>query len=447
MLIKFKIVMKKFTLKSLLIIALAVLPMSIYAQEKSNPYDYFYLGIEGGATQLFGDNQVFKMDQTSWDAGLHFGYVYKNQAYLYGNFGYATLKGKYDNFFKVTEADLFQLSANVGYDLLQLFRLNPDRLLAIVPHAGWGVINHRATIEYEDGRVVKNGYDKGNPGNGIGKRRNVYQTPMGVNFIFNFTKHFQANLDVVTAQVPTDGLDARKSGKHDDWYSYVNIGVAYKFGNKEHKPCPECQECSDCGPATPNCDECKQAIEQAVKDALENNPCPEVAPEQNDMDRTEAIAEAVPFKNIDLDLTFKTGSAKVENTEANRNEIKEISDDLEAGMMFSAIKVEGFASPEGNDEQNQKLSEDRANATVAYIQENLGEQVKDVEFEAKGNGSDWDGFFAALESSDIANKAEIAKSIKEAENPTAKLNQLRRTYPELENLLKKLRRTSVSYIE
>ena len=440
--------MKKFTFTSLLIIALAVLPLSIHAQEETNPYNYWMIGIEGGATQMFGDNEIFKMDQTSWDVNMYLGYVYKNQAYLYGNVGYATLKGKQGNLFKVTEADLFMLNLNVGYDVLQLFKLNPHRLLGIVPHAGWGIINHRATIKYSDGTIVKNGYDKGNAGKGIGNRRNVYETPIGINFIFNFTQRFQANLDVVTCQTITDGLDARKSGKHDDWYSYVNIGVAYKFGIKEHKPCPELP---DAAPATLDCDACSEAIKQAVKDAVEdalkNNPCQEaMEAEEDDAEGAEAI-EAVPFKNIDLDLTFKVGSAKVENTDANRQEIQEISDDIDNGVQFSTVKVEGYASPEGNDDQNQKLSQDRANATVEYIQENLGEQVKDVEFQAQGMGSDWDGFFAALEQSNIKDKAEIAKSIKEAENPTAKLNELKKQHAELENLLKALRRTKVSYIE
>ena len=437
--------MKKFTLKSLLIIAFAIVPMTIFAQEKEeiNPYNYFFVGIEGGATQLFGDNQPFKMDKTSWDANLHFGYVFKNQAYFYGNVGYADLKGKYDKFFTIDEANLYQASINVGYDVLQLFKLNPHRLLGIVPHAGWGVINHKATIKYEDGTIVKNGYKDGNPGKGIDSRRNVFQTPLGINFIFNFTKHFQANIDVVAVQTATNGLDARQSGKHDDWYSYANIGLSYKFGNKEHKPCPECE------PAAPDCDACADAIRQAVKDAVDEalknqQPCEE--PAKAEAAATEAAA-AVPFKNIDLDLTFKSGSAEVEDSEANREEIKEINDHIEAGVQFSTIKVEGYASPEGNDKQNEQLSQDRADATVAYIQNNLGDKVKDVEFESEGMGSDWDGFFKALKNSNISNKAEIEKSIRTAEDPTVKLNELRKQYTELESLLKTLRRTKVSYIE
>ena len=308
---------------------------------------------------------------------------------------------------------------------------------------------HKSDVKFANGTETKVGYKDSNNGPGFNGRRVVFQVPFGVNFVFNFTKHFQANIDVVAVKTDTDGMDCVRRGKHSDWYGYTNIGLAYKFGNKEIKPCPTCPEAQPAADCDACADAIKQAVKEAVEDAMKDMPCQkeeEIAPEEDNADNTEAF-EAVPFKNIDLDLTFKVGSAKVENTEANRKEIQEISDDINAGVQFSQVKVEGFASPEGNDEQNQKLSEDRANATVEYIQDNLGEQVKDVEFQAKGNGSDWDGFYAALENSNISNKAEIAKSIKEAENPTAKLNELRKQYTELESLLKTLRRTKVSYIE
>lgn len=441
--------MKKFTLKSLLIIAFAIIPMTIFAQREQETNNYWTIGIEGGATQLFGDNTQFQFDQTYWNAGLFFGYTIKNSIYMYANLGYVNLKAVNKNYFTIDESNLMHANINIGYDVLQLFRMNPHRMVAIVPHWGVGIEQHRTTTKFNDGTVVKTGYKNAGNGSGFDGRRNVFQNEFGLNFIFNFTKHFRFNIDFAGYKTDTDYLDnvgGAQHNKHNDWYATANVGIAYKFHHREIKPCPECPECE---PAAPDCDACADAIRQAVKDAVDEalknqQPCEE--PAKAEAAATEAAA-AVPFKNIDLDLTFKTGSAKVENTEANRKEIQEISDDIEAGVQFSTIKVEGYASPEGSDKQNEKLSQDRADATVAYIQDNLGEQVKDVEFQSEGMGSDWNGFFAALQNSNISNKAEIEKSIKEAENPTAKLNQLRNQYPELENLLKNLRRTKVSYIE
>lgn len=441
--------MKKLTIKSLLIIALAIIPMSFYGQD--NASNHWFLGIEGGATSMFSDNQPFKLDQTSWNAGANLGIALKNTIYIYGNVGYVNLKGKYDNFFTIDECNLFQANLNLGYDVLQLFSFKPDRVIAIIPHVGLGTINHKSKTKFEDGTVLINGYNESGAiqGNGINKRKNVFQNTFGLNFLFNISKSFGVNIDLVALKTDTEGLDNYRHGKHSDWYSIANIGLQYKFHNRDVKPCPECPECE---PTTPDCDACSDAIKQAVKDAVEealkDRPCEEEAQagQTSNASGTEA-QEAVPFKNIDLGLTFKVGSSKVEKTQANRDEIQEIADDIENGVQFSTIKVEGYASPEGNDEQNQQLSEDRANATVAYIQENLGDDVQDVEFQAKGNGSDWEGFYAALRDSNIADKGSIEKAIKSAEDPTAKLNELRKQYPALEDLLKNLRRTRVSYIE
>lgn len=440
--------MKKFTFKkSLLIMALAILPMTFFGQEEQLPSSYWTIGIEGGATQLFGDNQPFKMDQTSFDAGLFLGYTFNNAAYLYGNAGYVKLKGIYENVFK-NEADVIDANLNIGYDILQLFKFNPNRVLGIVPHIGLGIAMHKSMCTYDkSGKVVKTGYPDVNKGKGINGRRLAYEIPFGVNFMFNITKKFNVNLDVVSTMTDTDWLDARASGKYDkDWYGTVNLGLAYKFGHKSPKPCPVCPDLN----ATLDCESCaediKQAVKEAVDEAMKNNPCQQEAiyGDEEEADNTESSGVA-PFKEIDLDLGFKVGQSKVENTIANRNQIQEVRDEINNGQQISSIKVDGYASPEGNDKQNEKLSEDRANAAVNYIKDNLGRQVKNVDIETEGHGSDWDGFFKALEESNISDKAQIKNSIQNAEDPTAKLNELKAQYPALEDILKSLRRAKVSF--
>ena len=448
--------MKKITLASLLVIAFAIIPMTTFAQREQEPTSYWAIGIEGGATQMFGDNTQWKFDQTYWNAGLNVGYTIKSAIYMYANVGYATLKAVNDNYFTIDECNLIHGNINIGYDVLQLFGSNPHRMVGIVPHFGVGIEEHRVTTKFADGTEIKTGYKDAGNGSGFGGRRHVFQNEFGLNFLFNFTKHLRLNVDFSGYKTDTDYLDnvgGSIHNQHNDWYATANIGIAYKFHHKEVKPCPDCPECPEAEEY--NCDVCKDAIEKAAKEAVEEalkereaaEEEEEVEPAQSNKAEGAEALEAVPFKNIDLGLTFKVGSSKVEKTQANREEIQEIADDINAGVQFSTIKVEGYASPEGNDEQNQKLSEDRANATVEYIQDNLGDDVKDVEFQAKGNGSDWEGFYTALQNSKISNKAEIEETLKNSEDPTAKLNELRKQYPALEDLLKNLRRTRVSYIE
>lgn len=440
--------MKKITIKSLLIIALAIIPMAVFAQNngeeqaKPNNNHYWSVGFDEGATLLFGDNKTWDFKNVRPEIGIFGGYTFAKHFTVYARLSAGTVRGKIDRVLTIENASFLGADLNLSADLISLFAgYNPDRVFGLTPHVGFGQIQYqaRATV---NGQQVKYGYNdaNGNKGKGIGGRKVVWDVPMGVRFDFNINRNVGLYLDVMTTYTDTDRLDAYASGKHYDWFSAALIGFKYNFRKADPAPAP--------APAAPDCDACADAIKQAVKDAvdeaLKNHPCEE--PAKAEPDNTNAAA-AVPFKNIDLDLTFKAGSSEVEDTDANREEIKEISDDIDAGMQFSTVKVEGYASPEGNDKQNQQLSQDRADATVAYIKDNLGDKVNDVEFESEGMGSDWDGFFKALKNSNIADKAQIEKSIRTAEDPTAKLNELRKQYTELESLLKTLRRTKVSYIE
>jgi outer membrane protein OmpA-like peptidoglycan-associated protein len=434
--------MIKSTLKKALLIALALIPVTIFAQEQANPSNYWFIGIEGGGTQLFADNQPWKFDQTSWNAGLDLGYVFHNSAYIYANFDVLRFKGKYEKFFEIEECKAMQLNMNVGYDILQLFSLKADRVIGIVPHLGWGLLNHRTTTKYEDGHVVKTGYKDNNPGDGIGGRRNVMQIPMGINFMFNFTKHFRANIDLATNYTSTDWLDGRggKGSHYDDWWAYANIGLAYKFGGKEILPCPTCPDPSE---MTPSCDQCADAIKDAVKDAMKEDRAEQAAAAEAEAAQAAEAEDEAVWEEKDVHVQFKAGKAEVLKTQANEEEAKKVSDDIEAGREVSNIKTVGYASPEGNDEQNQQLSEDRANATAEYIKEKLGDKAEGIEFESEGMGSDWKGFYDALAESNIADKDKIAKKIKNSETPTETLNQLRGQYPELNDILETLRRTQV----
>lgn len=423
--------MKKFT-KSLLFIVLAIIPMTFFGQEEA-PTNYWFVGIEGGATQLFGDNDQFKFDQTSWNAGLYFGYTIRNSVYMYGNLGYSNLKGENKDFFTIDECNLFHANLSIGYDVLQLFKLNPHRKVGIVPHWGFGVMEHKTTAKLENGGEIKTGYSDAGKGTGIGGRRHVFQNAFGLNFIFNFTKRFQANIDFVGYKTDSDYLDAiggARHNKHNDWYAHANIGLAYKFHHKEKKPCPDC----------PPCEPDQDAIDKAIQDAIEqykaDNPCQEPEPE------VEEVFEKI-WEEKDIHLTFKVNNAEVEDTDANKEEAKKIIVDLEEGRDIHTIKTIGYASPEGDAEKNQKLSEDRAQATSDFIEKELGDMAEGITFDAEGRGSDWDGFYKALEASEIENKAEIAETIRNAEDKEATLNQMRAQYPELNEILNGLRVTRI----
>ena len=452
--------MKKFT-KSLLFIALAIIPMTFFGQETPASNNYF-IGIEGGATQMFADNEKFVMDQTKWDAGLFGGITVKNALSVYAGLGYATLKAKNGDFFQIDECNLIQANVNFGYNILQLFGFNPERRWSIMPHVGLGGIMHRTKTTFSNGTVIENGYIKDGAveGHGFGGRKLVYTNNFGLKFSYTIKKKFEIGLDFVSVKTDTEALDNYIHGRHSDWYGYANLALAYKFGYKEIPGCPACPEAEEY-----DCNVCKDAIEQAAREAAKEaveeamkdyQPAPAAATEENNGEgegESEAQAEeenpdspeamAKNWDEKDIHLSFKVGKAEVKDTQANKDEVKKISDDMEEGREISKIKTMGYASPEGNDDWNQKLSEDRAKATAEYIEKNLGDQAEGIEFESKGMGSDWDGFYKALEASDIAAKDEIRDEIKNSEDPAATLNQMIVKYPELEKVLNTLRVTRI----
>ena len=436
--------MKKFT-KSLLIIALAILPMTFFGQEKTASNNWF-IGIEGGATQMFADNEAFLMDQTSWDAGIYGGLTVKNALSFYVDFGYVNLKAKNGDWMTMDECNLFQGNINVGYNVLQLFGFDPDRRWSVMPHFGLGAIMHRSKTTFSNGTTIMNGYDDEGAvkGHGFGGRKVVYTNNFGIKLGYAISQKFDLGIDVVAVKTDTEGLDNWHNGKHSDWYGYANIGIAYKFGRKEVKPCPDCPECEPCGPDAINCPECQDAINKAVEDALNEYKKAQEALEPEDENPDGANDSGIKgFEEKDIHLSFKVGKAEVIDNQANNNEVKKVSDDIDNGREIHTIKTLGYASPEGKEEQNQKLSEDRAQATADFIQKKLGDQAEGIAFEAKGMGSDWDGFFRALEESNIAEKATIAEKIKNADDKTAALNEMRVKYPALNNILNTLRVTRI----
>ena len=440
--------MKKVTLKSLLIIALAIIPMTFFGQEnndnqKKEKTNYWYIDADAGGAFLVGDNGNLKFNRMRFNGHLGGGYAFAKCLTAYGKIGLGTLSATSEGFFTTDMVSYVSYDLNMSIDLLNLFKYKADRTLAIKPHVGIGQMQFQArTGSAYYGYLGSWATEEGK---GFGGRKIAMEIPMGLEIECNLSPKVALYFDLTTTYIDTDKLDAVPHGDHKDWVSTGNFGLRYKF-RKANKPAAEPVAAAE--PAVLDCESCKDAIQQAVKDAVEEAlkdyqpaPAQAAAPAQDEADDAEALERY--FEEKDIHLTFKVGKAEVENTKANKDQVKEVSDEMEAGRDIHTIKTIGYASPEGNDAQNQTLSENRAKATADYIQKELGDKAEGIKFDAKGMGSDWDGFFKALDESNIAKKAEIAENIKNADDPTAALNQMKAKYPELNNLLNSLRRTQV----
>jgi len=419
--------------------------MTFFGQENNDTQkkaktNYWFIDADAGGAFLAGDNGNLKFNRMRFNGRVGGGYAFAKCLTAYGKVGFGTLSATKENFFTTDMVSYVSYDLNVSIDLINLFKYKEGRTLAIKPHVGIGQMQFQArTGNAHYGYLGSWATEEGK---GFGGRKIAMEVPMGLEIECNVSPRVALYFDLTTAYIDSDKLDAVPAGKHKDWVSTGNFGLRYKF-RKVNKPA---EPVAAAEPAVLDCESCKDAIQQAVKDAVEEalkdyQPAPVAAPAEEKADEAEVLERY--FEEKDIHLSFKVGKAEVENTKANKDQVKEVSDEMEAGREIHTIKTIGYASPEGNEKQNQTLSENRAKATADYIQKELGDKAEGIQFDAKGMGSDWDGFFKALDESNIAKKAEIAETIKNADDQTAALNQMKAKYPELNSLLNSLRRTQV----
>ena len=107
-----------------------------------------------------------------------------------------------------------------------------------------------------------------------------------------------------------------------------------------------------------------------------------------------------------------------------------------------SIRIEGWASPEGEYGLNMNLSDNRANAGMKDIKGQV-KAAKNIDFTLNGNGPDYAGFVKKIRESNIADRDQIANEIERASNKEQKVREMIAIYPELEKLLPRLRRAEV----
>lgn len=137
-------------------------------------------------------------------------------------------------------------------------------------------------------------------------------------------------------------------------------------------------------------------------------------------------------------------------TNANMNKIalKALAAKLASGEPIKGFEIEGWASPENGDGNNNKLSTDRANAVVKAIKDQLKKvklNEKDFTFDATGFGSDWNLFNELVQNSNIKDKDQILRVVNNAgSNKEKEIQNMKKVYPELEkDILPLIRRAEV----
>jgi len=148
------------------------------------------------------------------------------------------------------------------------------------------------------------------------------------------------------------------------------------------------------------------------------------------------------------------------NKEKNvAGQLEKLDNFVRKGWEIKDIQIDGWASPEGEETFNEGLSENRSNTANDIIYGNFRKLIrekkslvtfkdpsKDLNLKKVGHGPDWNGFLAAVESSNIKDKSPILNVVRSS-NPLEREEKIRdmiNIYPELEkSILPSLRRANI----
>jgi tetratricopeptide (TPR) repeat protein len=128
--------------------------------------------------------------------------------------------------------------------------------------------------------------------------------------------------------------------------------------------------------------------------------------------------------------------------------INEITEFIERGWELKSVDVDAWASPEGEIAFNVELSENRSETGQRYVMNLFDEKdIELPELNVGARGEDFDGFMAALNSSNLPDKQTIANVINSQIEPAERerrIKDMTLIYGEIEKILEPLRRAEIS---
>ncbi|MBR4969385.1 MAG: hypothetical protein IKY57_04440, partial [Alistipes sp.] len=141
---------------------------------------------------------------------------------------------------------------------------------------------------------------------------------------------------------------------------------------------------------------------------------------QNDLDYSEAmLAAANNYKRVTTvvtkaDIVYRINCSRVAKKAVETEELKSLKAGVEANKandrVAQSLYVNGYASPDGPEKFNDKLSEKRSKTGLKAVEKLLADAGLNID--AAAYGEDWDGFQAAVAESNIADKDLILQVLK-----------------------------------
>lgn len=147
-------------------------------------------------------------------------------------------------------------------------------------------------------------------------------------------------------------------------------------------------------------------------------------------------------------ILYDYNSANVKNSQLRSNSVKELQaalEEIESDPRYTVTgtRVVAYASPEGGQEYNAKLSDKRA-ASAKKVWKKVTGGMEADNLEIKSMGQDWEGFQEAVQKSDISDKELILRVLSMYSDPAVRESEIRnmsQVYTEInKNVFPELRR-------
>ena len=281
--------------------------------------------------------------------------------------------------------------------------------------------------------------------------------------VLNLRPYFQYNGGEI--ELPEEiifiGEKVKTNDKYDHQVSYKDGGeftkhycIAYQEEMKECDLMGDPMVYAYDGTIYPTHDEIVQNAYFAQSEAMKLADGVDVPETEPDIDPNPNPDDNPEEQQPEADFTYYFAKDKwdIRNTDATKAARQSLAESMNSDEQIKGFRIEGWASPEGELDHNDDLANNRADAAVKDIKDQLKKKLglnpNDFEFEFKGNGPDWDKFEELVEASDLQDKDAILSQIRNSGNREQAIKDIIEVYPILEKeILPLIRRAEVYLVK
>ncbi len=160
--------------------------------------------------------------------------------------------------------------------------------------------------------------------------------------------------------------------------------------------------------------------------------------------------ERVIKEAYDADIMFQIQQSGVRSSELNKEDVQEwryiVQNANETPNQTVGVEVQAYASPDGAQSLNERLSASRENNTTSSLRSNFRRnQLSGVNIDANYTAEDWEGFRELVESSDLPDKELVLRVLSmypDTESREREIKNISTVFRQLaDEILPKLRRS------